>query len=312
MISEISILMPCRDNECYDLVADISAQAESLIRSGRPLRYEIIVADDGSTSQAVISRNRRIDALPECTYIVRGRNVGRAAIRNFLARTASYGWLLFMDSDLKVRSGSFLKNYLDADAPETAYGGYTISGDAGKLRGNLRYRYETRYSRNASAEERRKRPYDMFHMSNFAIRRDIMLAHPLDERVTRYGHEDLLFGKTLKKAGVSVTHIDNPLSFEDFETNASFMAKTEESVIMLNELRDELRGYSAVIAAADKLGRMRLMPLAAALFRILAKPIKNNLTGNNPSVLLFNMYKLGMFCSLENSKTRRQKPQNAS
>ena len=191
MISEISILMPCRDNECYDLVADISAQAESLIRSGRPLRYEIIVADDGSTSQAVISRNRRIDALPECTYIVRGRNVGRAAIRNFLARTASYGWLLFMDSDLKVRSGSFLKNYLDADAPETAYGGYTISGDAGKLRGNLRYRYETRYSRNASAEERRKRPYDMFHMSNFAIRRESGLESVVSRRISEVTNVDI-------------------------------------------------------------------------------------------------------------------------
>ena len=108
MITELSILMPCYNNECYGLVADICAQAESIIRSGRRLKYEVIVADDGSTDARAIAANRRIDSLPECTYELRRRNVGRAAIRNHLAQAASYEWLLFIDSDMKLRNSSFL------------------------------------------------------------------------------------------------------------------------------------------------------------------------------------------------------------
>lgn len=310
MITELSILMPCYNNECYGLVADICAQAESIIRSGRRLKYEVIVADDGSTDARAIAANRRIDSLPECTYELRRRNVGRAAIRNHLAQAASYEWLLFIDSDMKLRNGSFLKNYIDADSRGAIYGGYEIRGDANELKGNLRYRYEARYNRNSSAEERRKSPYSCFHVSNLAIRRSVMLAHPLDGRITRYGHEDLLFGKALARAGVEITHIDNPVSFEDFESNADFLAKTEESIEMLYALRGELDGYSSVISAARRIGKAHLKKAFTTAFAMAAKAIKNNLTGNNPSVLLFNIYKLGMFCSIEQGKTHDNKPHN--
>lgn len=310
-MTELSILMPCYNNECYGLVAGLRAQAEDIIRSGRRLEYEIIVADDGSTDARAIAANRRIDALPRCTYELRGRNVGRSAIRNHLARKARYGWLLFIDSDMKLRNGSFLRNYTEADGHEAIYGGYDVRGDAAALRGNLRYRYESAYNRNSSAEERRKSPYSSFHVSNLAIRRDIMLAHPLDGRITRYGHEDLLFGKALARDGVEITHIDNPVSFEDFETNADFLAKTEESVETLYALRGELDGYSSVIAAARRIGKAHMARAFTAAFNLAAKAIKNNLTGNNPSVLLFNIYKLGMFCNMEYGKTRNNKPHNA-
>ena len=310
MITELSILMPCYNNECYGLVADICAQAESIIRSGRRLKYEVIVADDGSTDARAIAANRRIDSLPECTYELRRRNVGRAAIRNHLAQAASYEWLLFIDSDMKLRNGSFLKNYIDTDSRGAIYGGYEIRGDANELKGNLRYRYEARYNRNSSAEERRKSPYSCFHVSNLAIRRSLMLAHPLDGRITRYGHEDLLFGKALARAGVEITHIDNPVSFEDFESNADFLAKTEESIEMLYALRGELDGYSSVISAARRIGKAHLKKAFTTAFAMAAKAIKNNLTGNNPSVLLFNIYKLGMFCSIEQGKTHDNKPHN--
>ena len=126
MISELSILMPCYNNECYELVAGLHAQAESIISSGRALRYEIVVADDGSTDAAIVARNRRIDTLPGCRYVLRSRNTGRAAIRNFLARMAGYGWLLFIDSDMSLRNASFISNYISLDGVDVVYGGYTV------------------------------------------------------------------------------------------------------------------------------------------------------------------------------------------
>lgn len=56
MIDELSILMPCYNNECAPLAARLAAQAEAIIRQGRRLRYEIIVADDGSTDALIINK----------------------------------------------------------------------------------------------------------------------------------------------------------------------------------------------------------------------------------------------------------------
>lgn len=304
MISELSILMPCYNNECYELVAGLHAQAESIISSGRALRYEIVVADDGSTDAAVVARNRRIDTLPGCRYVLRSRNTGRAAIRNFLARTAGYGWLLFIDSDMSLRNASFISNYISLDGVDVVYGGYTVGGDDGTMKGNLRYEYESKYNRNSVAEKRRCSPYDGFHTSNFLIRRDIMLANPFDERFRRYGYEDVLFGKSLKQAGVSISHVDNTLSFEDFETNSGFVAKTEEGIATLCDFRDELRGYSPLITLGDRICRLRLQPAVRLFFKTFARSIKNNLTGNKPNLLLFNIYKLGMYCSMCGRKQR--------
>ena len=300
MISELSILMPCYNNECYELVAGLHAQAESIISSGRALRYEIVVADDGSTDRAVIAENAKINSLPRCRYAVRGFNSGRAAIRNFLAREARYSRLLFIDSDMSPGGDDYIANYLRLDGADVAYGGYVVGPEPAGPGRNLRYAYERRYHRNASAEMRRLRPYDDFHTSNFMIRRPIMLAHPLDERFRRYGYEDVIFGKTLRQGGIAIEHVDNPLVFDDFETNAAFIAKTEEGLATLNAFAAELGGYSALVDMRARLRRLGLIPLMRLLHAAAARLIKTNLTGNKPSVLLFNIYKLLTLCKMKN------------
>lgn len=303
MINELSILLPSYNNCCAELVAALQRQAEAAARK-TGLDYEIIVGDDGSTDTSAVERNKAIDSLPRCRYIIRKKNTGRAAIRNFLAREARCEWLLFIDSDMTLHNGKLIDNYINTETEGAIYGGYEIRGDETLLRGNLRYKYEKSASRNNSATERRRSQYDKFHISNFAIRRAVMLAHPLDERITRYGHEDLLFGKTLELSGIRITHIDNPVTFEDFETNADFMAKTEESVAMLCELENELRDFSNIIKLTERLERLRLTPAVRLFYKIFSNRLKSNLTGNKPSVLLFNIYKLGMFCTIKYRKTR--------
>lgn len=301
MITELSILLPCYNNACLGLVAGLSAQAESIIKGGGRLSYEIIVADDGSTDAAAIAENMKINDLPRCRYIVRGFNSGRSAIRNFLAREARHPWLLFIDSDMRLGNDGYIAGYLKAGVAGVAYGGYVVGGGAA-LKHNLRYNYERKYHKNASAAERRKHPYDDFHTSNFIARRSVMLAHPLDERFRKYGYEDVLFGKELRRSGIMIEHVDNPLLFADFETNADFTAKTEEGLATLNHFACELRGYSSLVDIRNKLGKLGLIPLMRLLHTVLARPVKNNITGNKPSILLFNIYKLLTFCKMENEK----------
>ena len=82
-INALSILIPTYNDECVTLVDDLRQQAE---QSG--IVFEILVGDDGSTDAEVIEKNRKICKWPHCHYLIQIQNIGRAAIRNFLAKEA--------------------------------------------------------------------------------------------------------------------------------------------------------------------------------------------------------------------------------
>lgn len=303
MKNELSILIPCYNCRCGKLVNMLHAllKKEEERHGCEAFRYEIIVADDGSTDTASIEENKHINSLDNCRYVIREKNTGRSAIRNFLAREAKYKWLLFMDSDMAVRNGNYIARYISSDDSHVVYGGYSINGDSGKLKGNLRFAYEKRCEAKHTCTERGKHPYKDFHTSNFLVRRDIMLTHPLDERFRHYGYEDVLWGKTLKDNNVKIMHLDNPLSFEKFENNSNFISKTEEGLTTLHCFSKELEGYSDIIRHTNTLRKLKLIPLMASAHNMLSKHIKSNLQGNNPSLKLFFIYKILFFCNLLNN-----------
>lgn len=294
MIKSLSILIPTFNDDCVELVKELHAQATAI----EGLDFEIIVADDGSTDKNVVSRNLEINNLRRCRYIASKVNQGRAAIRNRLVGRAQQEWLLFIDADMAVRSKEYLKTYADLDPTDVVYGGYVVNGDSRKLKGNLRYKYERQYGGNSDAAKRNEHPYNDFHTSNFIVRRSVMLVHPFDERIRRYGYEDVIWGNGLKKAGIKIRHIDNPLSFEKFEGNTSFLLKTLQGIVTLSEFREELKGNSNIITTWERLRRQHALGLFNAVFSVFENTIKNSLMGNNPSVFLFKIYKLGLFSKL--------------
>ena len=64
MINTLSILIPTYNNVCFELVRSLQAQASLLSVSSSDFKYEIIVADDGSTDKATREGNRLINTLP--------------------------------------------------------------------------------------------------------------------------------------------------------------------------------------------------------------------------------------------------------
>lgn len=291
MMTGLSILIPTYNGVCTVLVSDLQRQAEAL-----GVDYEIIVADDGSTDHATIEANRRINDMSHCRYVERTANRGRAAIRNYLARQAAQPWLLFVDSDMTVRHDDFLSRYARCDAKDVAYGGVSIGGDGSALSGNLRYHYEKHAEKDHRVECRQQAPYHDFHTANFLIRRELMLAHPFDERFRHYGYEDVLLGKQMKLLCIGILHINNPLSFETFEDNATFVGKTEEGLRTLHEFRDELRGYSRMLDFEDR--HRWMIPWLRVFHRLFGKTERRWLTGNHPSLTLFNMYKTGYYLTI--------------
>ena len=126
-----------------------------------------------------------------------------------------------------------------------------------------------------------------------------MLKYPFDERFFHYGYEDVLWGKTLKDNQISIHHVDNPLGYEHFIGNMSFINKTEESLHTLYQFRKELQDYSKIISYANKVKGWHLYALCQLLFPLLSLPIKARLTGNKPSIFLFNIYKLLYYIHLD-------------
>ena len=292
-IAALSILIPTYNDLCFTLVGDLRQQAEEA-----GIDYEILVGDDGSTDAEVIEKNRKICKWPHCHYLIQIQNIGRAAIRNFLAKEAHHDWLLFIDSDMTIARVDYLSKYLAMEGSEVVDGGVIIGGDADTLKGNLRYLYEKTSEQEHTAEKRQQHPYQDFHTANFLIRRDLMLVHPFDERFRHYGYEDVLFGKQLRAKGVKITHIDNPLGFSTFEENTQFILKTEEGLRTLHQFQSDLRGYSRLLTLVEGIHLPIILSLIRYWHKLFGKWERKNLCGSHPSLRLFKLYKLGYYLKI--------------
>ena len=310
---DLSILLPSYNNVCVSLVQVLQRQADALWgKLDKPFRYEIIVADDGSTDAACIDANRVIGNMLHCRYLRMEQNVGRAQIRNVLISESSGDYVLLIDSDLFLCDDNYLYKYATSTA-DVVYGGTRIGGEGlamvdneantENLKGNLRYIYEKKAEPSHRAVFRQLRPNQEISVCNLYARRDIMEAHPFDSRFKAYGYEDVLFGKRLAESGIEVTHIDNPVLINEFEPNSVFVKKTEEAILTLCRFEQDLEGYSNLKTKVTTLGRYIPLSLFRLWHRIMKNKEKRNLTGSKPSLLLFKLYKLGFF--LENRKVKK-------
>lgn len=337
----LSILIPLYNQVGVALAMALSKQVEQCAKEEKKknegkgnandtisLGFEIIFADDGSADATARQRNAIIAQLPYCQYIERPKNTGRSAIRNFLAHTAHYNHLIFLDGDVTIERHDFVQTYLthrndadviigtlhfsrmqlDCDTTEEIIGQTKEAKEETKVSSepmlyddNLKYRYEQQFLAKHPTKKRMEQPYASFRTTNFMVRRDLMLAYPFDETFHEYGYEDTLFGKQLKSHGATLIHLDNAATIADYEDNATFVAKTEESLRTLAAHAHQLQGYSTLLYTVNKLKGLHLLPLIALAFRLFKGLLHKNLCSNSPSVFLFNVYKLGYFVNLTRS-----------
>lgn len=299
MREELSILIPTYNHACLSLVEDLQSQAKEIAG----LRYEIIVIEDGSTNQDSLEINDGIQHIVNCRYIRNQENVGRARIRNILAKESCYGWLLFIDSDMKVISNDFLLQYLRLESHyRVIYGGNSVYTDKHNHKNSLRFKYEQKAEQKHSHTNRAKNTNRNIHTSNFLIERTLMLSVPFNEHFTRYGYEDVLFGKELLQQGIEIYHINNPVGFSDYEDNLSFLRKTEEGLQTLYDFRKELEGFSIVLSASHKINKWHLNPIVRFIYKTTSSLMVANLLSRSPSLHLFSFYKLGYYLSLEEKR----------
>lgn len=299
----LSVLIPTYNYNCTRLVGDLSRQCDVLQARGRIDDYEIIVADDGSTIRQALDDNRAIADMPHARYIERGKNSGRAAMRNFLVSQSRGDYLLMLDQDGHVVSDTFVETFVDATVEHDVVCGRMIqSSSEPNAHYRLRYRYELRYEQRMTTERLNADPESPFRSFCFIIKREVALRVPMDESFRGYGYEDVYYGMQLRRLAGGFHHIDNRLQNFDLEPNPVYVEKTEEAMHTLYYHRHELRGGVRMLSTVENIRRMRLMPLTRLAGMILLKPLRLNLCSNHPVVGLFNIYKFLYYTNIANDE----------
>ncbi len=294
----ISICIPVYNYDVRHLVEKLSQQAESL-----QTPYEILVIDDASTAnfQAINSQIK----VPNFRYISLKKNIGRSKIRNILSQESRYPYLIFMDCDSEVASSQYLSDYLGQCKPGiVCYGGCAYHSKPESSRVLLRHKYGIQRECKP-AQEREEDPNMGFRTNNFLIDKLIFQSVVFDEEINQYGHEDTLFGLELESHGIIVQHIDNPLIHLGLEDNFVYLLKTKSSLSNLRRIEKLLvekkapeSRYPQIIRIKQRLEKLYLKKTVAILFRISKSALEKKLTGKNPDLFLFDVYRLGYYCNL--------------
>jgi glycosyltransferase involved in cell wall biosynthesis len=276
-----------------------------MINSGT--QSEIILIDDKSSEQFKVL-NQELAGLEGVRYYELEKNIGRSRIRNLLTQKAGHDWLLFLDCDSGIPDSLFVKIYLDQlPCGEVVCGGRSYSEKLPDKKYSLHWWYG-RNRETREAKDRIQSPYRSFMTNNFMVPKTVLLKIPFNEQLSGYGHEDTLFGYELMKNKISVKHIDNPLLHIGLDPNSEFLAKSREGVKNLAFVYKNLPvgkdfvSMSKLLAWYTLLLHWGLAGMAAFIFRMLKKPLEKNLLGNNPNLLLFDFYKLGLMVQVENRK----------
>lgn len=289
----ISILIPIYNFDVRRLVQDLHRQ---LLASG--VAFEIICLDDASPQPSVPP------LLPPSSpstfrYEVLEKNMGRASIRNVLATKAMYPYLLFMDCDSKVVSPHYIQTYLDHLRPDTLlYGGRSYAPTPPNVPELYFHWHYGRQREVTEAATRAKQPYHSFMTNNFLIPKEIFEQIKFDMRLKQYGHEDTLFGLELKKRGIKILHLDNPLEHIGLEDVDTFLQKTRQGIQNLAFLANEYSNLDTKLLRTYKnLANLHLDGIARRILQILKPFLLQNLRSAKPNLRLFDLYKLLLLIS---------------
>ncbi|MFZ1561062.1 MAG: hypothetical protein WAT37_14105, partial [Saprospiraceae bacterium] len=153
------------------------------------------------------------------------------------------------------------------------------------------------------AKKRNKDPYLNFQSNNFLIPELLFKENLFDEKVVGYGYEDLLYALDLKKKGIIIRHIENSVIHDGLEINTVFIKKTENAVSNLSKLYiDGKIKHSRLIKSYDRLKDYGLLKSFEWTYTKMEEKIKKNILSENPSISLFNMWKLHLFVEKMNVK----------
>lgn len=287
----LSILIPIYQENCVNLVNDLQSQAKDL-----GCEWEILVFDDCSPIKC--EENKVIEQFANVEYRELKENLGRSRIRNLLASEAKGDILIFLDGDSKIVREDFLKRYLqEIETKDLIRGGTVYCSKEKCPKGyELHWKYGTKVESNKGLKNK-----DMFTTNNFCIRKSVFSSVRFRENIKGYGHEDTLFKLDLEEFNFSFQNIDNPVEHLGLKTFKDFISSNENAIKTLRNISKNQRNKKIIqrikiVNVYNKLEKYHLVGLYVLFYKITRRLMLSLLAKKNPSLFIFNLYKLGVYC----------------
>ena len=290
----VSILIPTYNYNVYPLAHELVECAQKM-----GVNFELFCMDDGSNSE-INTENKKINTLQNSKFIAQKENLGLSNNRNQLAKLAQYDYLLFIDGDSMVIDADFIKNYIEhiSNDTEIIYGGRLHPKKIPSKNQSLRWKYG-KFIEDKTAEVRHKSLYKTLMFNNTLIKKVCFEKIKFDAEINKYGHEDTLFAYQASLQKLKVKHINNPIKHGDIDTNVIFLKKTELGLINLLKIYEAEKinaNFVRILKLYQRLKNYKTTNVIAGFFKVLTPILKKQLLSSNPSLFIFNIYKVGFMC----------------
>jgi glycosyltransferase involved in cell wall biosynthesis len=295
----ISLLIPTYNYNVYPLVLELHEQCEKC-----GINFEIIVLDDCSNIH--FPEHNQINDFAKSRYLVNNKNLGRSSTINKLAALSKFDYMLILEADAFLSQKNYIQLYLNSmqQKPQAVFGGVNYAEVKPAKTAMLRWIYgKARESK--SLDYRIANPFDIVFSWNLLIEKKLFLELSFDSSITTYGFEDLVFLKQLKSANVKIIQIENTLVHQNEEQSAVFIEKSKAAVGNLVDLYQKkiLSGKdSNLLKAFEIVEKIHFTSLLNLSFINFENLLVKNLLSEKPSLFLFDLYRLGYFCTLTRYK----------
>lgn len=296
----ISILIPIYNYNAFPLAASIVNQTLIL-----GVEIEIICIDDASKS-LLNKENEKINLLKNAKFFSNEINLGFSSNRNFLASISKFDFLIFIDGDSEIIDKNFINNYLNAisEGVDVIYGGRVHPNSVNNSNQKLRWKYG-KFVESKTAIERTKKEYISLMFNNTLITKNAFNKIKFDSSTNKYGHDDTLFAYKASLIKLKIKHIDNAVMHGDIDTNNVFINKTETALInllLVYKLNKISFNFVKILKLYKILFNYKIDYIISYLFKISKPLLKSQLQSTNPSLFLFNLYKIGFLCFIARNK----------
>ena len=291
----LSILVPIYNYNVYPLVVELHKQC---VDCG--IAFEILCQDDASNS-SLNAFNEKVNAISNCSFVSLKENLAHRENRNSLAEQAKFDYLLFIDGDSIIIHQHFIKNYIDNLYDfDVTYGGRLHPEKCPSNNQKLRWKYG-RFIEDKSAANRKKKLYQSLLFNNTVIKKDCFNKVKFDTNRRKYGHDDTQLSYQLSLLKSKVNHIENPVEHGDIDTNQVYLNKTKDSLENLFALYEEEKidvAFVKLIQLYDFFKRTKSTFIISKIHSVFEQYLVQNLTGNHTNLFLFNWFRVGYLCSI--------------
>lgn len=310
----LSILLPIYNIDVLPLVYLLYQGAKA-----QQINFEIICIDDCSPNKSFLQAFKESDLLQKSNIhlIELPENIGRAKIRNKLAKEAQYDNLWFMDADMMPigktptdrlkNAKTALSNYIKTienqeNTPYVIYGGQNFGKEKPSDLALHLHWFSGNERESKMASERAQNPYATFITTNFICHKDVFKYTNFDEHLKQYGHEDTIFGRDLKANNIPIIHIDNPLENTGLGNAQWFIKKNKLAIENLYEIstysdlsQSNIRLWNTYV----KLKKYKLVLPMFCFHKLAHKSIEKYISSREfPNLKIFDIYKLGYLCQV--------------